>query len=136
MTSPEYNTWVNMKQRCCNENHPEYFRYGARGITVCDEWLKSYDVFILDMGPRPSSAHSLDRIDNNKRYCKSNCRWAEKSTQSFNQRVSSDNKTGITGVYKEKQTGTWKAYIRVKGKQITLGRFKDFFRSLLCKEIR
>ena len=37
--SPIYKTLVQMKARCYNPNHPEYKNYGARGISICNEWL-------------------------------------------------------------------------------------------------
>jgi hypothetical protein len=134
VATPEYNAWINMKQRCLNPEPPEYERYGGRGIVVCDRWLTSFNFFLEDMGERPSEDLSLERKDNNKGYSKENCKWEIKSIQSFNQRVSRDNKSGITGVYKEKQTSSWKAYIRVKGSQITLGRFRDFFEACCARK--
>lgn len=134
MRISEYDIWVAMKQRCYNTNHKEYFRYGGRGIVVCDEWVNSYDQFIKDMGKRPDKTYSLDRINNNMSYSKENCRWTTKSIQSYNQRISIDNNSGIVGVYLEKQTKSWKAFIRFQGKQITLGRFKDFFEACCCRK--
>lgn len=81
---PEYRAWTAMKQRCYNPNFEHYALYGGRGITVCDEWLNSYEKFIEDMGYRSTSSHSLDRIDNNLGYFKENCRWATKKEQSNN----------------------------------------------------
>lgn len=81
---PEYNSWVNMKARCHNQNHPRYAEWGGRGIKVCDEWLHDFEAFFNDMGPRPEGTNSLDRIDSSKGYCKSNCRWANAQTQSEN----------------------------------------------------
>jgi hypothetical protein len=130
----EYNAWVNMKQRCYNPNHPEYVRYGARGISVCDRWRTSYANFIADMGVKPSPELSLERVDNAKGYEPSNCKWESKSLQSYNQRTGKDNKSGITGVYKEIQTGNWKSYIRFEGKQITLGRYSDFFEACCVRK--
>lgn len=46
----EYIIWKAMKQRCHNKNHPRYKDYGKRGIIVCDEWRKSFEQFIWDMG--------------------------------------------------------------------------------------
>lgn len=125
--------WVNMRQRCNNPNHPEYVRYGGRGIKVCQEW-GTFQIFLKDMGPKPFPDLSLERKDNNLGYSADNCKWASKSTQSFNQRKGSDNKSGVVGVYFELQTENWKAYIRVEGKQITLGRFENFFDAVCSRK--
>lgn len=84
--TPEYRAWAAMKQRCYNENCAQYSLYGGRGIEVHPDWLNSFQCFYADMGPRPTSSHSLDRVDNAKGYSKSNCRWATPSQQSANQR--------------------------------------------------
>lgn len=133
MSQSEYNAWVSMRQRCLNPRHAEYFRYGERGIGICPSW-DTFNKFFEDMGNKPHPDYSLDRKDNNQGYSASNCVWASKSWQSYNQRVSIDNYTGVTGVSKEKQTGSWKAYIRILGKQITLGRFKDFFEAVCTRK--
>lgn len=82
----EYSSWCHMKSRCKNPDNKDYPDYGARGIDVCDEWLESFDSFIRDMGVKPSINHSIDRIDNEKGYCKDNCRWATDWQQSRNKR--------------------------------------------------
>lgn len=79
-----YSTWKTMIQRCENPNAKGYKAYGARGITVCDEW-HSFDAFVRDMGVRPKG-YTLDRIDNDKGYFKDNCRWATTSQQNNNNR--------------------------------------------------
>ena len=87
--TPEHAAWCDMKSRCTNPNAGEWKRYGARGIAVCDRWLHSFDVFLADMGPRPSPDHSLDREDSDGNYEPSNCRWATKKEQQRNRRCTS-----------------------------------------------
>lgn len=82
--SPEYNAWRGIKQRCYNKKNKKYYRYGGRGIRVCDRWMQSYEDFYEDMGPRPSDLHSIDRIDNDGDYEPNNCRWAAKLEQMEN----------------------------------------------------
>lgn len=92
-----YNTWKAMKRRCNNKKDSCYYLYGGRGITVCDRWNNSFKSFYDDMGEPPKN-YSIDRIDNEKGYYKENCRWASASTQSKNQRLRKDSKTGVKGV--------------------------------------
>lgn len=84
--TPEYHAWRNMKYRCCNPNHPEYKRYGARGILVCERWMNSFQDFIDDMGARPGDQYSIDRVDNNGNYEPGNCRWTTLKQQNRNTR--------------------------------------------------
>lgn len=80
---PEYGAWLNMRARCEKPTHPQYGRYGGRGICVCVRW-GAFDAFLSDMGPRPSSTHSLDRVDNDQGYGPDNCRWSTRSQQQVN----------------------------------------------------
>lgn len=82
--SLEYKTWTSLKGRCYNPKNPLYKWWGARGIKVCDRWLNSFEAFHEDMGDRPSSKHSLDRINVNGDYEPSNCRWATRDIQDNN----------------------------------------------------
>jgi hypothetical protein len=75
-----------MKERCLNPNNKDFPSYGGRGITVCPEWQKSYLSFLEHVGRRPSSAHSIDRLDNEKGYEPGNVRWSTSGEQARNTR--------------------------------------------------
>lgn len=80
--TPTYQTWTNMKGRCGRPSHTHYEYYGARGIRVCERWMK-FKNFLEDMGVKPDG-HSIDRIDNSKGYEPGNCRWATHKQQMNN----------------------------------------------------
>lgn len=84
-SSPERQTWYDMHRRCTDPRVQKYSFYGARGIKVCSRW-SSFDVFLSDMGKRPSAKHSLDRLNTNGDYGPSNCRWATQKEQCRNTR--------------------------------------------------
>lgn len=84
--SPEYAAWKSMRYRT-SSTAKGYLRdlYYGRGIRCCTRW-ESFENFYADMGPRPSTKHSLDRKDNDGNYETSNCRWATKIEQANNRR--------------------------------------------------
>ena len=74
-----YTSWAGMLYRCGNDSCTKYYRYGGRGISVCDRWYK-FENFYADMGDPPPGL-SIDRIDNDLGYYPENCRWATQETQ-------------------------------------------------------
>lgn len=82
-------TIKHMIGRCYNKNNQDYYNYGGRGITVCDEWIKDRNTFCewsLANGFENDKGLSIDRIDNDKGYSPDNCRWAESKIQFRNTR--------------------------------------------------
>lgn len=79
--TPTYSTWCNMRRRCYEKTNNRYYCYGAVGTSVCDRWRDSFSDFLFDMGPKPSSDYSLDRIDPKGNYEPKNCRWATRIEQ-------------------------------------------------------
>lgn len=82
----EYRSWRSMLNRCYRKDNDNYKYYGARGISVCSRWLKSFNNFLSDMGKKPSSKHSINRINNDGNYSPINCNWATSKEQNLNKR--------------------------------------------------
>lgn len=87
--SPLYETYTSMHTRCENPNHKYYKHYGARGITVCEEWsgkdgIYNFIEWMQEQGWHPGL--TLDRKDNNKGYSPNNCRLATIQEQLRNRR--------------------------------------------------
>ena len=83
--SREFMIWQGMKARCINPNTESYKYYGARGITVCDSWIDSYETFLADMGRCPKGM-TINRLNNFKDYSPSNCKWSTWKEQQCNRR--------------------------------------------------
>lgn len=80
-----YSIYSGMKQRCYNPQNPGYKWYGAKGITICDEWmnengLQNFIEWALNHGYNENL--TIDRIKSNKGYCPENCQWVTLSLNS------------------------------------------------------
>ena len=90
--TPEYCAWLAMKCRCYNPNYEYYQNYGGRGITVCSEWLHSFETFLENIGLRPEAGYSIDRINNNGNYEPNNVKWSTAKEQANNRRQRKDHR--------------------------------------------
>jgi len=125
-----YNVWYKMMSRCymsgnyvtknkllkfLMRDYPDnnYFRYGARGITVCREW-HDLNNFVKWYNSNIKKGESIDRIDNNSGYHPDNTRSANNTIQTINTRVRADNASGFKGVHKLKREGCWMWYLTYK----------------------
>lgn len=78
-------TLRNLKRRCYNEKDPDYYRYGGRGIYVCEEWIidsNNFYKWALENGYQEGL--TIDRIDVNGNYEPSNCRFVPPEEQARN----------------------------------------------------
>lgn len=113
----------NMKARCDNPNHPQYSDYGGRGIKYCLEW-KDFTNFMNDMHGTYEKGMSLDRIDVDGDYEKTNCRWTNMSVQGHNKRKQEGCLFNAKGVrMNNNNPETLVAHIQIKGKGCYLASF-------------
>ena len=119
-----YNKWVGMHYRCESPKASSYQFYGGRGISVCEEWsgengYEHFKEWAVTHGY--SDGLEIDRIDNDRGYFPSNCRWVDHQENCFNRRAR--NASGYAGVNYRKDVGKWRAVIMVDGKNMSLGTF-------------
>jgi hypothetical protein len=118
---PLSNRYFDMLERCYNKNNPRYRSYGARGISVCQEWRDDPFKYYAHLESLPNygkEGYTIDRIDNNGDYEPGNIRWADHHTQGANQRAF-PGVTGYTGVWVHKKR--FRATIKRQDKQTYIG---------------
>jgi hypothetical protein len=124
-----------MKYRCYNTKRREYKWYGARGITVCEEWQDVTNFVAWAEKTYPNrEGYTLDRINNDKGYSPENCRWVDKSTQVINQRIRRTNTSGYVGINWVESKLKWVSRINVEKKRIWLGDYKTIEEAILARD--
>lgn len=116
-----YTIWSTIKQRCFNPKDDKYHLYGGRGINMCDEWVNDFMAFYnwsLSNGYAPLL--TIDRINSNKGYKPSNCRWATTKQQNRNSRR---NRVILFNGQK-KCIGEWTEFFGFKNKTLIEQRLK------------
>ena len=94
-----YKVWHSMVSRCQNVKSQSYHLYGARGITVCDEWINNVTLFnkwCIETGYQEGL--EIDRIDNNGNYEPNNCRWISSKQNARNRRQSKLNQKQVDDI--------------------------------------
>jgi len=122
-------TWYNMNKRCNNPKDAHYKNYGGRGIVVCERWHannpKGLSNFIEDMLPIYIEGFTINRIDVDGSYEKSNCEWVDWSTQQHEKRKRKNCSSNFIGVCFHKTVNKWVATIQDRGHPRYLGTFED-----------
>ena len=128
-----YQTWYDMKRRCYDAKRRDYKWYGGKGITICEEWLDP-KVFINWCEETYIEGMTLDRIDVDKNYQPSNCRWVDMSVQNSNKGIRETNTSGYTGVTWHKNVKRWCSTLRSQGVLINVGTFKDKIEAVIARD--
>jgi len=123
--SPLKGVWYDMRKRCYSKNVKDYKNYGARGVTLCDEWYVSFAPFYeWSLKNGYAKGLTIDRKNNDGDYSPENCRWVSRSIQNRNTRkLQSNNTSGYRGVTFNKKLKKFQAQIGVNKKLIQLGLF-------------
>jgi hypothetical protein len=120
-TSPEYRVYQVAKDRCTNPNSQRWHSHGARGIKFL---FSSFSEFYAELGPRPSTDFSLERMNNNGNYEVGNVKWATRSEQQKNKRPFTHLVRHGKGYNWHKASQKWIVRIKYMGKTLYLGTFE------------
>jgi len=128
--SRTYAAWANMKTRCDNHETKSFKDYGERGIRYDSRWVE-FEEFLSDMGVCPDQL-TLERVDVNGNYEKSNCIWDTNSVQVHNRRKlpmrSADTYSKYIGVSWNLLKMKWVTVLRREGKTL----LRKSFNSEVC----
>lgn len=131
-----YGHYRAMMERCYNPKQTNYYRYGGRGIGVCDRWKSDINNYIEDMYPTFKKGLTIERINVDGNYQPSNCIWADMVTQSHNKdydNIMKYNTTGYIGVWKVKEN-IYVAELKYKNKKHRIGRYKTALDGAIARE--
>lgn len=130
-----YDIWKKMRSRCFNPNNPKYYRYGGRGISICEEW-SDFAMF------RDWAIHNgydekltIDRINNDGNYEPINCRWATAKEQANNRGIRSDT-TVITWNGETHSLMEWSKILGIKYKTLIERKRRGWVLPKLFKEVK
>lgn len=134
---PLYKIWNEMVRRCHNPQSTSYSYYGARGISVCEEWRDDVAAFInwAEKESNWKEGLTIERIDVNGNYEPSNVTWDTFYIQAINTRVGSNNKSGYRGVGFVKSSKQWRARITHLDKQHQLGLFDNIDEAVEARQL-
>lgn len=136
---PLYLVHAKMKARCYDPKQAGYYRYGGRGITICQRWLSSFEDFYEDVVVGYEKGLQLDRINNNGNYEPDNVRWVTPQQNGFNKGAETTSSSKYKGVSWCNSRNNWVVQISRKGKKKTSKRFESevdaaIFYNLLATE--
>lgn len=130
-----YTMWCNIKARCYRKTSPDYEIYGNRGIKMCDEWKNDSKKFIEWAYLNGYSDNlTIERIDSNKGYLPSNCKFITNEEQALNRRTRKDNKYGVRGVSWNNSHRKFSLRLSVDGKRVFIGLYNKLEDAIKAKE--
>lgn len=120
-----YHVWDSMYQRCLNPKASGYPKYGAKGITLYDEWKDAYKFMGWALLNGFRDGLTIERVDFTLGYCPENCKWIPLEYQAQNRGKSTRNTSGFVGVTWHNNKSCWIARVTVKGKRKEIGTFQS-----------
>ena len=134
-----YVVWTNIKHRCYNPKDKDFHNYGGREnpIILSNEFRNSFKCFydyVSTLDNFGVKGYTLDRINTDGHYERGNLRWANRTVQSLNKRITGKNKSGYIGVYYSTRSKKWVSSITLERKTHHLGYYNNAFDAHLARE--